>query len=206
MSINAKLGAVLFALTTLLGCTKEEDPNKVYDIVLNNGKTKLTLKIPYAYVDWGSRLPEGEDRLVRVNFSYPSMRPTQSRVAEDSVSLIIILEPNPNLTRSNIALNSILRDMKTPTRLPPRYVGKEGVFDIYTTQDFQTNAVKKEYFTHDQLGNLLNFREQPGLRSHGNRPYANALDLRYGFDPSLQGNQLEVDRAVTALIDQWLQK
>lgn len=204
MSINAKLGAVLFALASLLGCTKEEDPNKVYDIVLNNGKTKLTLKIPYAYIEWGSRRDEAG--FVWVNFSYPSMRPTQSSVAEDSVSLLIVLEPNPNLTRSHIFLKSILDDIKTPTRLPPRYIGKASVFDVYETKDFQTHTITKEYFTHDRLGNLLNFREHPGLRSNGNRPYANMLDLRYIFDPSLQEKQMEVDLAVTTLIDQWLQK
>lgn len=205
MSINAKLGAVLFALATLFGCTKEEDPNKVYDIVLNNGKTKLTLKIPYAYVNWDSRRTEHDS--VRVTFSYPSMRPVPShRPSKDSITLIIVLEPNPNLTTSHIVLESILRAMKTPARLPPRYVGKEGVFDIYETQDSQTHTVTKEYFTHDRLGNILNFREHPGLRSRGNRPYANTLDLRYGFDPILQDKRLEVDLAVTTLIDQWLQK
>jgi hypothetical protein len=205
MSINAKLGAVLFALTTLLGCTKEEDPNKVYDIVLNNGKTKLTLKIPYAYVQWDAQ--RGESKSVWVNFSYPSMLPTKSLIpSKDSVSLLIVLEQDPNLTRSHIVFNSILRDMKTPTRLPPRYVGKEGVFDVYETPDRHTQTVPKEYFTYDGFGNLLNFRAQPGLRSNGNRNYENTLDLRYIFDPSLQDKQLEVDRAVTALIDQWLQK
>jgi hypothetical protein len=96
--------------------------------------------------------------------------------------------------------------MKAPTRLPPRYVGKEGVFDIYETQDFKTHTVTKQYFTHDRLGNLLNFREHPGLQIRANRPYANALDLRYIFDPILQDKKLEVDLAVTTLIDQWSQK
>lgn len=208
MNLLKKLSVALVALAALCGCGEKEDPSKIYTIVLNNGKIQRTLKIPGAYIQTKNESQRVESGLW-VGFTYPSMQPFgPAAPTEDSVALYIKLAVDASRPSwSELTLDGIKRKMNNPpSKNPARYVGKSGVYDVYEEEHTKTHSVSKTYFTHDRDGNLLSFVDDNGYRIEVNRRYAGVLELHYLFSRPHQSQQLEIDSAVTKIVDAWLQK
>lgn len=209
MSRFKKMAALLAAIAALLGCGEKGDSNNIQTIVLDNGKIKRTLKIPAGYIQTKGKGGRTEDA-IWIRFIYPSMQPFYwaATPTEDSVALLISLVGDPSEpSRSELILNGIKRTMNnSPDRAPARYLGQSGIYEVYEEEDINTHNVSKTYFTHDQNGNLISFRDPNFRRITGERRYAEVLDLSYVFSRSLQPKQLEIDAAVTKFVDSLLQK
>ncbi len=197
--------AAFFALTALCGCWPLKDTDKIYTIVLDNGKMQRTLKIPGAY------LPEKEKDNsigVWVQFSYPSMKPVVSRTpSEDSIELLIKLaldKDKPGMSESSLSnFKDSLKDPNAKSRT--RHLGKLGIYDVYELWHFNGGYLTTTYFRNDENGYLIKIEAVPGLRTSSQRRYAESIELSYGYSPSLMPKETEIDAAITKLVDSWLQ-
>jgi hypothetical protein len=204
------LGAVFCAVAALCGCWQQEDPNKIYTIVLDDGKILRTLKIPGAY------LPDKHNKNnsigVWVQFSYPSMKPTLSRTpSENSIELLITLifdVDKPSMSEFN--LTRLKEYCKHPIAKKRTYhLGKIGIYDVYDVYEgWHSNRryLTKTYFRRDKNGSLIRIHEVPGLRTSSEKRYANSLELNYGYSQKLMPIETEIDDAVSKLVDSWLLK
>jgi len=197
--------AAFFALTALCSCWPLKDTNKIYTIVLDNGKMQRTLKIPGAY------LPEKDKDNsigVWVQFSYPSMKPVVSRTpSEDSIELFIKMDPDKDKSSiSEFRLSRLQQSMKTfGGKSSVSHIGKIGIYDVYTDEYKNPDYITKTYFRTDANGNLICIEEVPGLRTSSKKRYSNNIELRYSFSPTLLLTEVAVDSAVTKLVDRWLE-
>lgn len=185
------------------------DLNKIHTIVLDNGKIQRTLKIPGGYIQTsgtGGRTESG----IWIYFVYPSMQPFYwaATPTENSIALSIELVPDPSRpSRSEITLDGIKRKMSNPPeRNPARYLGKSGIYEVYEEADINTHNISRTYFTHDQDGNLISFKDTNFRVIRVDRRYAGVLQLSYNISRSYQPQQLEIDFAVTRFVDSLLQK
>lgn len=208
MNLIKKMSAACFALTALCGCLTQEAPNKIYTIVLDNGKMQRTLKIPAGYLevkDEKLRAKEG----VRVGFIYPSLEPFINQTpTENSISLYIkLISDRSRPSLSDISLDLLKKNLvNSSENNRVRYLGKKGVYEVFEDKNIKDNYTATSYFTQDKNSNLLEFRYVPELRSIASRRFAGEYSISYIFSPTLQSKQLEVDKAVTGLIESWLQK
>lgn len=206
MNLIKKMSAGFLALTALCGCLPQEDPNKIYTIVLDNGKVQRTLKIPGAY------LPEKEKNNssgVWVQFSYPSMRPVVSRTPTDD-SIELRITPTFDAAKPSVSESTLIdfKDyVKNPiTKSRTRHLGQIGIYDAYEEWHSNPGYFTKTYFRRDQSGHLISIDAIPGLRTTSQKRYADSLELSYGYSPSLMPNEVAIDDAITKLVDSWLQK
>lgn len=206
MKLIKTMSTVLCTLTALCGCLPQENPDRIYTIVLENGETQRTLKIPGAY------LPEKEKNNssgVWVQFSYPSMKPVVSRTpTDDSIELRITPtfdDAKPSM--SEFIFNQFQNRIKKYGRESSvRYVGKIENYEAYEEINTRHGYISRTYFRRDQSGNLISIDATPGLRTTSQKRYADSLELNYGYSPSLMTNEAEIDAAITKLVESWLEK
>ena len=200
------MSTVLCALTALCGCLTQEDQNKIYTIVLDNGKIQRTLNIPGAY------LPEKEKNNstgVWVQFSYPDLKPVVSSTpTDDSIALYIKLafdEAKPSMSEST--LNDFKENVKNPlTKSFTRHLGEIGMYDVYEEWHSNTRTLTRTLYRKDKNGYLISISEVPGLRTSSQRRYADSLELRYSYSQTLMPVEENIDMAITKLVGIWIQK
>lgn len=207
MNLIKKMSAAFLALTALCGCFPQEDPNKIYSIVLDSGTLQRTLKIPTAYIEEKNeklRIKDG----IRVGFLYPLMTPFVNKIpSEESVSVYIKLMSDPKKpSRSELSLADFQRvTKKNSDANTVRQVGKIDGFETYEEIEPNTNKIRKTYFIKDNNGNLICF-EDGVFRVMATKKNFSVFEITFMFSPTLRSNQLEIDSAITKLIESWLQK
>ncbi len=138
-----KISVVLCAFAALCGCWPQENPDRIYTIVLDNGKIQRILKIPGGYIevkDEKLRPKEG----VGVGFLFSNLKPyILNTPNEDGVWVFIELISDPNrMSMSDSFLNTIKARMKMPPdKNSARDLGKSGVYDVYEDTDLQTHSI-----------------------------------------------------------------
>lgn len=207
MNLMQKMSAAFFVLTALCGCWTLEDPNKIYTIVLDSGKSQRTLKIPAAYIDEKNEKLRAKNG-VRVGFLFPGLTPYVNETpTQDSISVYIRLIADPSKpSRSELSLADLQRvtNINSGTNTI-RHIGIVDGFDTYEDIEPNTKSIRKTYFINDKNGNLICF-EDGVFRVTATRRYFSMFEITYIFSPSLRSNQMEIDSAVTKLINKWLQK
>jgi hypothetical protein len=197
----------VFGITALCGCWPQEDPKKIYTIVLDNGKMQRTLKIPAAYIEEKNEKLRAQNG-VRVGFLFPRLTPFVNETpTQDSVSVYIRLISDPSKpSRSEISLADLQRlTKKDAGKNTLRHVGKIDGFDTYEDIEPNTKNIRKTYFINDKSGNLICF-EDSVFRVIATRRYSSEFEITFIFSPNQRSNQLEISSAITKLIERWLQK
>ncbi len=206
MNFIKSISAALCAAITLCGCWPQEDPNQIYTLVLDNGKIQRTLKIPGAYLP---QKLEDNSAGFWVQFSYPALQPVASRTpADDSIELFIKLAfdvDKPSMSEFNLMFFQ-KKIKKYGVKSTTQYLGKIGNYEVYEDWYSNSSSIKRTYFRKDKKGQLISIEECPGLRTSNLRRYADGLELRFNYSPTLMANEAEVDAAVTKLVESWLQK
>lgn len=150
MNFIKSISAALCAAITLCGCWPQEDPNRIYTLVIKKGKIQRTLKIPGAYLP---QKLEDNSAGFWVQFSYPALQPVASRTpADDSIELFIKLAfdvDKPSMSQS--ILNDFKEYVVDPvTKLSIRHLGQIGIYDVYEERYPNTHSVTRTYFRKDK--------------------------------------------------------
>jgi len=202
------VSVVLCAFAALCGCWPQENPDRIYTIVLDSGNSQRALKIPIGFIEEKSEKFRAIDGIA-LGFIYPSMNPYVIKApTKDSVSVYIRLISDPTkMSMSELSLATIKKKLMNSTNSNSvRFIGKSSVYDIYEDIDTQTHSITTTYFTRDKNGILIEFRYSQGHLSLARRRFAEVFEVSYGYSPTLQSKQLKIDAAVTGLIETWLQK
>lgn len=207
MNLLKKLNFGLYTFVGDGGSAEKDEPEKIYTIVLDNGTIQQTLKIPVAFLDTKKERIQIENGLW-VRFVYPSADPVSANKSKDEIIEIYIkLAPNietPSMSEQTFGFIKKLMEIK-PKNKRPLFIGNIGVFDVYEEDDPEDEFTITTYFTHDEKGILVSFRDD-GYQVNALRRTAGVLELSYFFSVSLRFQQLQVDAEVVKLISGWLQK
>lgn len=184
------------------GTTQPPDPNAIDRFTLTTEENIYTFNLPATY-----QAKQTSSFLVDIYCKYPAMEPTQQRMSGEDGLYIQLTPSRLNQAQSfvdRVAANASKKILDDEHPHLDRYVGKQGRYDLYQSQNKVMNRTETTYVFTAKDGQQV-LVEPLTFKHRISRNITPDIAIRYQFSSGIGNDFIKIDEVVTDFIKTHLQ-